>query len=114
MAEEADTAAFTDWLAAESAAYMAIHQLHQHTQGGRRSIPNHRIEQIAKLRKEADLRFASLARTSGATLPQPATVAPMRRGHRSRPAFELLSRAPVDLSRTTTDGVFVPVQGSAA
>ena len=108
MAEEADPAAFIDWLAAEAAAYTAIHQLHQHTQGGRRSIPNHRIEQIAKLRKEADLRFASLARTSGATLPQPATIAPVRRTQRSRPALELFSRVPVDRPRITPDSVCSP------
>jgi len=113
MAEEADPAAFTDWLAAEAAAYMAIHQLHQHTQGGRRSIPNQRIEQIAKLRKEADLRFASLAKTSGAALSPPAMATPVRRGQRSRPAFELLPRVPVDRSRTVSEGFCAPVQGSA-
>jgi|GEM_PF-1524097 len=113
MAEEANHAAFIDWLTAEAAAYTAIHQLHQRTQGGRRGIPNHGIEQIARLRKEADLRFAGLAKTLGATLPQPATVVPVRREHRSRPAFELLSRVPVERSRTTSDGACAPVQRSA-
>jgi|UniRef100_UPI004039BE2F hypothetical protein len=114
MAEEANPAAFTDWLAAESAAYMAIHQLHQRSQGGLRRVPDHCIEQIARLRKEADQRFASVARTQGAPLPQPATVAPAQRRLRPRPAFELVSRVPVDRPRTAAEIVCAPVQGSAA
>ena len=94
MAEEPTPAAFNAWLAAESAAYMAIHQLHQRTQGGHRGIPGNRIEQIARLRKEADVRFARLWGTLGAASPQPGAIAPMQRGR--RPAFELLSRPAVD------------------
>ncbi|MFV0676098.1 MULTISPECIES: hypothetical protein [unclassified Variovorax] len=108
MVDEADSAAFNDWLAAEAAAYMAIHQLHQHTQGGRKGVPSHRIEQIAKLRKEADLRFASLAGAPSTASPQPTTIAPVRHGRRSRPAFELLSRVPVDRPRITPDSVCTP------
>ncbi|MDM0005621.1 hypothetical protein QTI51_20355 [Variovorax sp. J22G73] len=59
MPEERDPA-LAAWMAAESAAYTAIHALYQRTQGGRFSAPDARIEQIARLRKEADVRFASL------------------------------------------------------
>ncbi|KIQ25695.1 hypothetical protein RT97_23300 [Variovorax paradoxus] len=97
MAEEPNPAEFTAWMAAETAAYTAIHQLHQRTQGGRLAIPDNRIEQIARLRKEADVRFASMWGALGAA-PQPSAVAPVKRGHAvhsghgQRPAFELLSR----------------------
>jgi hypothetical protein len=56
------------WIAAETAAYTAIHALHQRTQGGRFAPPDHRIEQIARLRKEADVRFASLWGALGASV----------------------------------------------
>ena len=98
MAEEPTPAAFVAWMTAETAAYTAIHQLHQRTQGGRLAIPDNRIEQIARLRKEADVRFASLWSTLGQASPQPSAVAPVpvQRGRGHRPAFELLSRPPAD------------------
>lgn len=94
MAEDPDPA-FVAWMAAETAAYTAIHQLHQRTQGGRLGIPDTRIEQIARLRKEADIRFAGLWSALG-TASQPSVVASVQPGHRQRPAFELLSRTPAD------------------
>ena len=94
MAED-PAPAFVAWMAAETAAYTAIHQLHQRTQGGRLGIPDNRIEQIARLRKEADIRFAGLWGSLGAAS-QPSVVAPVQRGRRQCPAFELLSRAPAD------------------
>jgi hypothetical protein len=103
MAEEPTPAAFVAWMAAETAAYTAIHQLHQRTQGGRLGIPDHRIEQIARLRKEADVRFASLWGALGAASPQPASPqpsqaapTPVQRGRRARAALELLSRPPAE------------------
>lgn len=75
MPEERDPA-LAAWMAAESAAYTAIHALYQRTQGGRFSAPDHRIEQIARLRKEADVRFASLWGALGATAQPRAVVAP--------------------------------------
>jgi hypothetical protein len=97
MAEEPTPAAFVAWMAAETAAYTAIHQLHQRTQGGRLAIPDNRIEQIARLRKEADVRFASLWGTLGAASPQPGApeaTTPVQRGR--RPAFELVLRPSAD------------------
>jgi hypothetical protein len=98
MPEEPTPAAFVAWMAAETAAYTAIHQLHQRTQGGRLGIPDHRIEQIARLRKEADVRFASLWGALGAASPQPSQAAPtpVQRGRRARAALELLSRPPAE------------------
>ncbi|MDH6169169.1 hypothetical protein M2282_004333 [Variovorax boronicumulans] len=92
MAETPAPSAFVAWMAAETAAYTAIHQLHQRTQGGCLEIPSQRIEQIARLRKEADLRFAGLWGALGAATPQAGAVAtaqPRRGRHRN---FELRSR----------------------
>lgn len=75
MPEERDPA-LAAWMAAESAAYTAIHALYQRTQGGRFSAPDARIEQIARLRKEADVRFASLWGALGAAA-QPRAAVPV-------------------------------------
>lgn len=75
MPEERDPA-LAAWMAAESAAYTAIHALYQRTQGGRFSAPDARIEQIARLRKEADVRFASLWGALG-TAAQPRAAVPV-------------------------------------
>ena len=97
MAEDPAPAAFVAWMAAETAAYTAIHQLHQRTQGGRLGIPDARIEQIARLRKEADVHFAGLWGALGATAqPTVAAAPPVQRERRRRPAFELRSRAPAE------------------
>lgn len=68
---EASEPALAAWMAAESAAYTAIHALYQRTQGGRLGAPDDRIEQIARLRKEADVRFASLWGALGASAHTP-------------------------------------------
>jgi hypothetical protein len=64
-------------MAAETAAYAAIHALHQRSHGGRLELPAGRIEQIAKLRKEADVRFASLWGQLGAPAAEAAVAAVM-------------------------------------
>ncbi|KAF1069261.1 hypothetical protein [Variovorax sp.] len=53
-------AAFAAWVGAEDAAQAAIHVLHQRTRGGRIKVAPQEIEQIARLRKEADVRFAAV------------------------------------------------------
>ena len=53
-------AAFAAWVGAEDAAQAAIHVLHQRTRGGRTKVAPQEIEQIARLRKEADVRFAAV------------------------------------------------------
>ena len=96
MAEAPAPAEFIAWMTAETAAYTAVHELHQRTQGGRLGIPGSRIEQIARLRKEADIRFAGLWSGLGAASQPSVAAAPVQRGRRRRPAFELLSRAPAE------------------
>jgi hypothetical protein len=64
-------------MAAETAAFAAIHALHQRSQGGRLDLPASRIEQIAKLRHEADVRFASLWGQLGAPVAEAAVAAVM-------------------------------------
>ncbi|MDH6590437.1 hypothetical protein M2165_000326 [Variovorax sp. TBS-050B] len=66
---------FLAWMAAESAAYMAIHTLHQRSHGGRKAFALSDIEQIRRLRKEAEARFAALQLDLGG-VPTPAAVAP--------------------------------------
>lgn len=107
MPEERDPA-LAAWMAAESAAYTAIHALYQRTQGGRFSAPDARIEQIARLRKEADVRFASLwgalgtaaqPRVAGAVTASPEPVRAVAMGQ----LIELRSRAvaePVEKRRS--------------
>ncbi len=75
MPGEPPSADFAAWLAAETAAFAAIHALHQRSQGGRLDLPGGRIEQIAKLRKEADVRFASLWGQLGAPAADSSTAA---------------------------------------
>ncbi len=53
-------AGFADWIDAEAAAYGAVHLLHQRTCGGRLKASSADIEEIARLRREADARFAVL------------------------------------------------------
>lgn len=96
MAKDPAPAEFITWMAAETAAYTAVHELHQRTQGGRLDIPGSRVEQIARLRKEADIRFAGLWRALGAASQPSVAAAPVQRRRRRRPAFELLSRAPAE------------------
>jgi|EndMetStandDraft_4_1072995.scaffolds.fasta_scaffold740487_1 hypothetical protein len=59
MQENRDPA-FAAWVAAESAAYTAIHSLHQFTCGGRKQASAAQIEKIAMLREEAAALFAEL------------------------------------------------------
>jgi hypothetical protein len=100
MPEERDPA-LAAWMAAESAAYTAVHALYQRTQGGRFSAPDNRIEQIARLRKEADVRFASLWGALGASTPsthspQPRAVVAPEPARAMGQLIELRSRAPVE------------------
>lgn len=90
MPEERDTD-LAAWIAAETAAYTAIHALHQRTQGGRFTPPDHRIEQIARLRKEADVRFASLWGALGASV-QPCELASAARSAHVTPAMTTAPR----------------------
>lgn len=61
VAADADRdAGFADWIGAEAAAYGAVHMLHQRTCGGRLKASSADIEEIARLRREADDRFAML------------------------------------------------------
>lgn len=71
--EDSRNTVFMAWMAAESAAHMAIHTLHQRSRGGRKAFPLSDIEQIRRLRKEADMRFAALQLDLGAA-PAPAVV----------------------------------------
>jgi hypothetical protein len=91
MSDERDPA-LAAWMAAETAAYTAIHALYQRTQGGRFSAPDNRIEQIARLRKEADVRFASLWGALGASTHARPGVAP-EPARATGQVFELRARA---------------------
>ncbi len=64
-------AAFAAWVGAEDAAQAAIHVLHQRTRGGRMKVAPQEIEQIARLRKEADVRFAAVWGALGTTAAAP-------------------------------------------
>jgi hypothetical protein len=64
-------AAFAAWVGAEDAAQAAIHVLHQRTRGGRIKVAAQEIEQIARLRKEADVRFAAVWGVLGTTAAAP-------------------------------------------
>ncbi|SFO82878.1 hypothetical protein SAMN05443579_106363 [Variovorax sp. PDC80] len=64
-------AAFAAWVGAEDAAQAAIHVLHQRTRGGRMKVAPQEIEQIARLRKEADVRFAAVWGALGTTASAP-------------------------------------------
>ncbi|WP_431513924.1 hypothetical protein [Variovorax sp. DAIF25] len=64
-------AAFAAWVGAEDAAQAAIHVLHQRTRGGRIKVAPQEIEQIARLRKEADVRFAAVWGALGTTAAAP-------------------------------------------
>ena len=94
--------AFVAWMDAETAAYTAIHQLYQRTQGGRLDAPSHWIEQIARLRKVAELRFVSLEGNPDEPPQRQAVVTPQARRERRRP-FEVLSRTPAE-QRGKRDG----------
>lgn len=65
-------AAFAAWVGAEDEAQAAIHCLHQRTRGGRLKPASTDIEQIARLRKEADVRFAALWGALGTPATMPA------------------------------------------
>jgi len=79
-------AAFAAWVGAEDAAQAAIHVLHQRTRGGRTKVAPQEIEQIARLRKEADVRFAAVWGVLGATtavaMPEEALPEPLPRVER--------------------------------
>ncbi len=64
-------AAFAAWVGAEDAAQAAIHGLHQRTRGGRVKAAPQEIEQIARLRKEADVRFAAVWGVLGTAVAAP-------------------------------------------
>lgn len=64
-------AAFAAWVGAEDAAQAAIHLLHQRTRGGRMKLASHEIERIARLRKEADVRFAAVWGALGSAVAAP-------------------------------------------
>lgn len=79
MAGNDRNTAFLAWMAAESAAHMAIHTLHQRSRGGRKAFSLSDIEQIRRLRKEADQRFAALQLDLGAAAaPSVVPIAPAR------------------------------------
>ena len=95
-------AAFAAWVSAEDTAQAAIHLLHQRTRGGRMKLASQEIEQIARLRKEADVRFAAVWGALGTTmaapevLPEPPRAERPQRilvGPRTQPATTLPSIA---------------------
>lgn len=76
-------AAFAAWVGAEDAAQAAIHVLHQRTRGGRMKVAPQEIEQIARLRKEADVRFAAVWGVLGTSAAAPeALPEPLPRAER--------------------------------
>lgn len=77
--ESERNAAFAAWIEAEAAAYGAIHVLHQRSCGGRVEVSGEDMEKVARLRRDAEARFADLQgsqRTANGG--SPAVLAPLR------------------------------------
>lgn len=81
---------FAAWVQAERAAYEAVHQLHQSTQGGRLPPSPEAVAAVVKLRRTANIHLAQVSNSHPTPLKPAATMA---RQKRSEPIVMPLQRS---------------------
>lgn len=111
--ESGRDAGFAEWIAAEAAAYNAIHGLHQSTCGGRLRASASDIEEIDRLRRVADERFA-LVRSAPDTRSVESAKAPERQSHRPRGHRPMADSRRIAFAGTPSPGVMAQVTEAEA
>lgn len=111
--ESGRDADFAEWIVAEAAAYNAIHGLHQRTCGGRLRASASDIEEIDRLRRVADERFA-LVRSAPDTRSVESAKVPERQSHRARGHRPMADSRRIKFAGTPSPGVMAQVTEAAA